>query len=130
MTITINDREYGLQWGLGAIELFCDQMNCDVDDIDLAVGSAKAIERMKAICVLTTCAMQNWCELNGLPFDLTYRQFQVWITEQPQETANNIIEDWKKSMYFGKTIGEHLFGGVAITETTAKKNKKPASAKP
>lgn len=130
MTIKINGKEYGLQWGLGAIELYCDQMNCDVDDLELAIGSPKSIDRTKAICLLTTCAIQNWCELNGVTFDITYRKFQDWLTEQPQETANNIIEDWKKSMYFGKTIGEHLFGEVATNGEQPKKKLKQASVKP
>jgi hypothetical protein len=130
MKITINGKEYGLQWGLGAIELYCDHVGCDVDDLELAIGSSKSIDRTKAICTLTTCAIQNWCELNDITFDVTYRKFQAWLNEQPQETANDIITDWKKSMYFGKTIGEHLFGEIAGVAPAGKGKKKQPSVKP
>lgn len=124
MKITIKDREYGLSWGLGAIELYCDRMNCDIDDLELAIGSSKSIDRTKAICNLTICAMQNWAELHEIEFNISYREFQEWLNIQPQDTANNIIEDWKKSMYFGKTIGEHLFGEIAEATPVGKPNKK------
>lgn len=130
MKIEINGKEYGLQWGLGAVEIYCDNMGCDVDGLDKAIASEKQIERQKAITTLILAAIQNECELNGQPFDINYRQLQKWLTDAPQDTFNNIIEDWKKSMYYGKTIGEWYFGEVS-TETSqpAQKKRKSASVK-
>lgn len=110
MKININGNEYGLCWGIGAIEIYCDTMNCDIDGLDKAVISEKEIEKLKAINILVLSAIQNWCELNDVEFDLTYRKFQQWLSDAPQQTANSIMNDWKASKYMGKTIGEYYFG--------------------
>lgn len=121
MKLTINGKEYGLQWGLGAIEIFCDTHNCDVEGIEAAITSTRAIDKLKAINNLTLSAIQNWCELNNIDFNLNYRQFQNWLSDQPQETGNNIIADWKRSRINGKTIGEFYFGELPSETTTKKK---------
>lgn len=124
MKLTINGKEYGLQWGLGAIEIYCDTMNCDIAGLDQAIVSERLIDKLKAINTLTLAAIQNWCELKDIDFDLNYRSFQSWVSEQPQEIANQIIDDWKASKYLGKTIGEYYFGELP-PETTTKKKKQP-----
>lgn len=120
MQIKINDKEYGFEWGLGAIEIFCDNNNCDVSDIDAKITSERQIEQQRAINGLFLAAIQNWCELNWEDFDLTYRQLQVAISVMPQKRYNEIIADWKRSQYYGRTIAEYYFGEIP-EETTSKK---------
>lgn len=129
MKLTIKNKEYQLEWGMGAIEIYCDMRDCDIDDIDTHLGSAKLIHQMKAINMLTLAALKNGCE-NQKPrqeFDLDYSEFLLWMDKQPQEVRDSIIEDWKKSYYFGKTVAEYIFG--EIPESDLKVKKKIASAK-
>lgn len=121
MKLTINGKEYGLQWGMGAIEIFCDTMDCDVDGLEKAISSERAIDKLKAINTLSLAAIQNWCELNDVDFDLNYRQFQNWLSDQPQDIGNNIIADWKASRIAGKTIGEYYFGELPPDSELKKK---------
>lgn len=127
MKLKINQKEYGLQWGMGAIEIFCDTMDCDIDGLEKAITSEKSIDKLKAINNLSLAAIQNWCELNNVDFDLSYRQFQNWLSDQPQETGNSIIENWKASKIAGKTIAEYYFG--ELPPDTDIKKKQPRSGK-
>jgi hypothetical protein len=129
MKISINDKEYGLSWGLGAIEIYCDKHDCDLEDIDLHIGSIKAIDRLKALNNLTLAAMQNYAEINGLEFAMGYRDFQEWLNDQPQTIGDAIINDWKASKLMGKTIAEYYFGEVPEASEPVKPKKKSASAK-
>ncbi len=126
MKLTINGIEYGLQWGMGAIEIYCDKMNCDIGGLDAAIMSDRVIDKLKAINTLTLAAIQNWCELNDVDFNLNYREFQNWISDQPQDTGNKIIEDWKATKFMGRTIAEHYFGEIP-PETDLKKKKRPSA---
>lgn len=96
MNLKINDKEYPLQFGLGAVELYCEKMDCDIDDIDTHVFSEKTITQIKALNTMALCALQNGCEIAGIPFNLTYRQFQLWLQDQPQEIATDIMNEWIK----------------------------------
>lgn len=128
MKIEINGKEYGFQWGMGAVEIYCDMMGCDVDGLGLGLMAETEIKRQKSITTLVLAAIQNWCELNSIDFDLNYRKLQAWLSDQQQGVADTIIADWKKSMYYGKTIGEWYFGEVPTEEAkpSQKKRKSPS----
>jgi len=128
MKLKIEGAEYGLQWGMGAIEIYCDRIGCDVDGLDKAIFSDKEIEKQKAITTLILAAIQNYCELHEIEFDLTYRKLQQWLSDAPQNTFNEIINDWKKTMYLGKTIGEWYFG-EAPADVPKKKSASVKSSK-
>lgn len=119
MNLTINNKEYGLQWGMGAIELYCDAMNCDIDGIDMVTTVCR--EQPKAIVTLILSALRNYAELHNQTLDVSYRQLQVWLDESEQKTFNEIMENFKNSKYFGKTIAEYLFGQVADPTPSLKK---------
>lgn len=119
MKLTINDKEYGLQWGMGAIEIYCDSMNCDIEGIDMVTTQGR--NQPKAIVTLILAALQNYAELNNEPFNINYRQLQFWLSEAKQETFKEIMEDFKASKYFGRTIAEYLFGETPDPTPTIKK---------
>jgi len=120
MKLKIEGTEYGLQWGMGAIEIYCDRMGCDVDGLDKAIFSDKEIEKQKAITTLILAAIQNYCELHEIEFNLSYRKLQQYLSDAPQNTFNEIINDWKKTMYLGKTIGEWYFGEAPVDDPKKK----------
>lgn len=120
MKLLINDKEYGLQWGMGAIELYCDAMDCDVDGLDMVTTVGR--NQNRAIVTLILASIQNYSELNGTIFDITYRQLQAWLDEAPQETFKSIMEDFKASKYLGKTVAEYIFGTIPQDAPVKKKS--------
>ena len=119
MNITINGNEYQLQWGMGAIELYCEKMDCDIDGLSLIDNAPSQKESAKAIVTLVLSAIQNGCELAGNPFAVTYRQLQAAFDEMPQDEFKLILDDFTKSKYLGKTILEHL--SASVVESDKKK---------
>ena len=129
MQITINNKPYGLSWGLGAIEIYCDKMGCGMEGLDLvfAARPEQALLKSKALVNLILAALQNSAELENKEFDVTYRQLQAWIDEAPQALFQSVMKDFETSKYFGKTIGEYL--GIQAEEVPATSKKKSHSAK-
>jgi len=127
MNLEIKGNKYPLVWGMGAIEEYCDMLDCDITDIDAHLTSDKVITKIKAMNSLTFCALKNGCENNypKIDFDITMHDLRVWLDVQPQEIANSIIEDWKKSYYFGKTIAEYFFGEIPEDKDKRVSKKKP-----
>lgn len=126
MNLTINEKEYPLQWGMGAIEMFCDTLDCEITDIDKALFPGK--EQIKYLTTLIHCALKNGAEKESVydDFEISYRQLQKFLDEAPQETMTDIINDFKKSKYFGKTIANYLFGEMDESEEEAGKKKLPS----
>lgn len=130
MKLKIKGKEYQLEWGMRAIEIYCDKMDCDIDDIDIHLASTKLIDQMRAINNLTLAAIQNGCE-NSSPkveFDVSYNDYLSFLDNNPEDTSTKIIEDWKQSYFFGKKVAEHFFGQVEETDSK-KPKKKIASVK-
>lgn len=121
MQITIKDKKYDLSWGMGAIELYCDSMDCDIDGLIYIDDNTNLKRKQKAITVLILAAIQNGCELGDIPFDVSYRQMQQALSDMDQLIFNAIIEDFIKSRYFGKTVSEYFFGIVPATGEPVKK---------
>lgn len=107
MKIVINDIEYGLQWGMGALEIYCDAMRCDIDGLDKVFLVNK--EQNKAIVSLILAAVQNYSELNDEPLTLSVRQLQAWLDEDAKNLPE-VLDDFKNSKYLGRTISEYLLG--------------------
>lgn len=131
MKLEIKGKEYQLEWGMRAIEIYCDQMDCDIDDIDDHLASTRLIDKMRAINKLTLAAIQNGCENSNpkIDFDVTYNDLLSFLDKNPQgTTTDDIISDWKQSYFFGKTVAEHFFGQVEETDSK-KPKKKIASVK-
>lgn len=112
MNITVNSKEYPLHWGMGCIQIYCDTMECDIDGLSLIDSAPTEIKKIQAITTLILSAVQNGCEINRVPFDITYRDLQVSLDEMPQDEFTSIMTDFTKSKYLGKTIEEHLLGDV------------------
>lgn len=137
MNLIINDKEYPLQFGLGAVELYCDMMDCDIDDIDVHLGSPKMIQQLKAINTLTLCALKNGCKTAkpvrlefpfDKDFDVAYGEFQNWLDVQPQTTAKDIISEWRDSSTLGVKVSDYYFNEV-VPEEDSKTVKKTAKKK-
>lgn len=117
MKLTINEKEFPLQWGFGAIEMFCDTLDCEVADIDKAFTPGK--DQIRFLTTLIHCALKNGADVENYfdAFEVSYRQLQKFLDDAPQDTVANIIEDFKKSKYLGKTVAVHMFGELEEAET-------------
>lgn len=108
----------GLIWGLGAYEIFEDRTGIDKDRMHLGFLSGD----QKIMTNLVYAAIQNWCETLTDPVEVpfSYRQFQSWLSDAPQEAAADIIRDYEKSTLYGKTMEEYY---LSILEKLSDSNK-------
>lgn len=122
MKLTINGKEYGLQWGMGALEIYMDTMGFTAvaDALDTVMMPNKDQDR--ATLNLFMGALQNYAEINELPFDLTYRKLQAWLDESDEGTVQAISKDFFQSKYLGRTMYDHF--GIVETPSTEPEKKK------
>ena len=126
MQIIINDKEYPLHWGMGALEIYCDIMECDLDGLGMIDDQAKPLQMQKAIVTLIYAGIKNGCEVNEVPFDLSMPKLRVYLDDLAQDKFKAIMDDFADSKYLGKTLRQHLYGDVVVDEPN---NKKKAKAK-
>lgn len=128
MQITINDKKYTLQWGMGAIEIFCDIMGCDMEALAL-IGTGTLIEQTKTLTTLIFSAVRNGLEIEGKDIDVNYRQLQLALDKMPQSEFQDIMKDFENSQYMGISLRQFLYGDLP-EESNDKKKKAKASKLP
>lgn len=133
MKVTINEKEYGLQWGLGAIEIYTEAMEIATgtslgmeEALDLAIMKNK--DQFKALINLALAGFQNYAEINDLSFDLNYRKLQAWVSDADQAEWDAVIDNFKKSRFLGRTVEEAL-GMLPVAEGAGKAKKKSSLGK-
>ncbi len=119
MEITVQGKNYPLQWGMGAIEIYCDMLECGIEGLSM-VDSGTPLEMQKAISTLIFAAAKNGCDVYDIPFDLTMPKLKARLDEMEQEKFAEIMADFTNSKYLGKTRLEHLTDN--LSETDLKKN--------
>jgi hypothetical protein len=130
MNITIQDKEYPLQWGMGAIEIYCDLTGYEsIASLDRIFGVDEAgniisdIEQQKAFRTFVFAAIKNGCEVYKKVCDVNYYQVSAAIDEMEQETANLIVESFRASKLNGRTVGEILETAAnAVADSGQKKS--------
>jgi hypothetical protein len=122
MKIKINDKEYGLNWGFGAIRIACDLLDCDYEkmiEMVLGVGDYKVLERSKAISTFILAAIQNYANINNTDSDVSFYQVEAWRDTLEPGDQIKLNEDILKSHIMGKTYGSYL--GISTDATASKK---------
>lgn len=124
MKITLKDKDYQLEWGMGALEIYCDNMHCDLLGLDMVLVPNR--EQNKAVVTLIAAAIENGLALQEPPqeMDVTYRQLQKFLDDAPQATLTKIMEDFRKSKYFGVTMEDYLLSTMGEEEETSAPKKK------
>jgi len=125
MKLKIEGTEYGLQWGMGAIEIYCDKMDCDLEGLDKIITINR--HQAKAITSLILSAIENWCEINDITCNISYRKLQAFLSELDQSEYTAIMEDFSKSKYLGKTIRYYFSGEDEPVNTTTQKKSSPSA---
>lgn len=131
MKVIINDIEYGLEWGLGALELASDELDISQDMIIDSL-LLKSKEQQKTVVNLVLAGIRFWglCQTPVVPVSLTYWQLLKYASDAPQAEWDAIINDFLYSKIHGQTILEAI--GVnpeAEQVTTIAKKKSKVSAK-
>lgn len=130
MKLSINKKDYGLQWGMGAIRLFCDKMDCEFEqglEMILGGGTYTVLQRTKAVSTMVLCAIENYCRLNDETFDVTFFQIEDYRDNTSQEKFKLIMDDFTSSMILGNTISSYL--GIVPEENKEVSKKKSRSLK-
>lgn len=132
MKIKINDKEYGLSWGMGCLRLFCDEMGCDLEPgLEMIVGGGDhtGYQRSKSVTAIILAAIKNYAYINREPIpDVTIWELEAYRDNTPVDEFAKITEDFMGSMLQGRTINE-IFGRDVKSEATEKAKKKSVSAK-
>lgn len=117
LKIEIKGQEYnlGLSWGLGCFEIASKHL--DVDNADQVYWAA--LKDKSTFSRLVYSALQNNLELEDetamMPF--SYRQFQSWLSPQPQSLIDDIKSDFESDVYNDKTMKSHYDELVAAIES-------------
>lgn len=125
--VNIGGKKRGIQFGMGAIEIYCDTLGCDLEGLDWIFSGDKRM--LKAMPVLVFAGLTNYEELKdeGAEETFSVRKVQSWLDECTPEEYTQIIDIWKKSKYMGKTIEQYYFQSVeeeGTEETEKAKTKK------
>jgi hypothetical protein len=122
MKFNIGKKERGVQFGMGAIQIYCDEMDCDVEGLN-HILNPQGKRLFEAIGKIIFAGLSNYCNLNDEIIDFNVVQVQSWIDELPQEDYNAIMDVFKNSKMFGKSIQEH-FDSVNVASEGEETDKK------
>lgn len=122
MKINIGGQERGLQFGFGAVEIYCETMDCDLKGLDYIGTECK--EQPRAIGTIIYAALVNYADLNDELVDFSVRKVQLWLDELPQAGFEAIMEDFRKSKFLGKAIEQHFADSIDVEDDTTKSKKK------
>lgn len=125
MKFNIGNKERGVQFGMGAIQIYCDEMDCDVEGLN-HILDPNGKRLFEAIGKIVFAGLSNYCNLNDEAIDFNVAKVQSWIDELPQEDYNAIMGVFKNSKIFGKSIQDHFDAVSGVGEETADTSKKKA----
>lgn len=128
MKISINDKEYGLHWGFGAIRLFCDKMECEYEpamDMILGGGDYTILQRTKALSTMILCAIENYANIHNTDADVTFQQVEAFRDDTPKAEFQKVLDNFMDANIMGSTYRAYL-GISTEPATTASKKKSPS----
>jgi hypothetical protein len=123
MKITINEKEYGLVWGLAAIDRYCTMIGLEVEPAFDLVFKGQGIKQSVALAKFVSCAVESYSLLNHTDNDVSYEQILAEFDTQGIKLIQAILSDFLQSKLLGQTVSEFL--GLVVEET----NKVPGKTK-
>lgn len=123
MKITINEKEYGLVWGLAAIDRYCTMIDMEVEPAFDLVFKGQGIKQSVALAKFVSCAVESYSLLNHTDADVSYEQILAEFDNQGIKLIQGILSDFLQSKLLGQTVSEFL--GLVVEET----NKVPGKTK-
>lgn len=123
MKITINEKEYGLVWGLAAIDRYCTMIGMEVEPAFDLVFKGQGIKQSVALAKFVSCAVESYSLLNHTDNDVSYEQILAEFDTQGIKLIQAILSNFLQSKLLGQTVSEFL--GLIVEET----NKVPGKTK-
>lgn len=136
MQITIKGKNYGFNWGFGAILMASDVFEKDADylfNYSLLYGHDEngELDINKPTFVsheVAFGAIINWCHMNDVEVDFSYYQFINTYNDLDEDELKDIAKSYYKSKYNGRVV-EDIFKEIqakidAEKEATGVKPKK------
>lgn len=110
MLLTIEGKQYGLEWGMLAFENLEDKIDKSGAEIISIIIDEIAHGRDRTLRKLTYEAVKLWCRKEGVSCDLTEFDFANWLDREPQgsESVKHILESFHASWYQGKQINQWI----------------------
>lgn len=131
MKITINEKEYGLVWGIAAIDRYCTMMDMDIEPaLDLVFKKGSGVKQTIALAKFVSCAVDSYSIVNSLPVEnIPYEKILVEFDNQGPVFIQSIIQDFLASRLLGQSVSEFLGLVVETPKGDGKPKKKSAAPK-
>ncbi len=106
MLLTINDKQYGLEWGMLAFENLEDKLDKSGAEIIGVIIDEISRGRDRTLRMLAYEAIKLWCRKEGVVCDLSEYDFANWLDREVQgsENVKYISDSFNASWYQGKQI--------------------------
>jgi len=124
MTITINEQDYGIYWGLNTIDRFCDMVDMEMTEaFTLLMKADSGLKGTIVLAKFITCAIDTFALINDLPVPaIPYQKIIVEIDKKGADFTTPIVADFFKSYLYGKSVAELM--GIVLEETNKTETKK------
>lgn len=131
MKILINEKEYGIYWGLNTIDAFCEMVDMEMTDaLTLLMQQDSGVKGTIVLAKFITCAVNTYAMINEqpLPF-IPHQKIIVEIDKKGPDFTTPIVNDFFKSYLYGKSVAELM--GIVLKETnkSAEKPKKKSGSR-
>lgn len=115
MKVVIEGKEYGFEWGLGALQIASDELDVSQEMI-LDSVFLKSREQQKTIVNLVLAGIKFWGLVQSpvVEVELTYWQLLKFASDAPQSDWDAILNDFLQSKLHGQTVLEAL--GLDVVE--------------
>jgi len=123
MKITINEKEYGIIWGIAAIDRYCTLMDMEIEPaFDLLFkDEEKGIKQTIALAKFVSCAIESYSVVHGISDEASYEKILVEFDNQGLPLIQAILTDFLNSRLMGQTVSEFLNLVTVVEEGSPKK---------
>lgn len=129
MKILINEQEFGLIWGIAAIDRYCTLMNMEIEPaLDLVFKQGSGIQQTIALAKFVSCAIESYSILNNTADEVSYEKVLSEFDNQGMPLIKAILADFLASKLLGQTVSEFLNLVVDETNKSTGKPKKKQTA--
>lgn len=125
MKLKIKDKEYGLNWGLGAFSIVMEEMDLSIEEIIARFSEHKVNTALTYSALLNAYRVQLDDDYATLEFGKTY--FASWLEEQSQEIGDEILKSFLNWTTHSKSWADKLGIDIEKLFPAEKDEKKKAT---
>lgn len=116
MKLTIKGKEYGLHFGLGAMEMSADIFERDPGEVfaNSIVLADDTMDKMDISKEFVFGALLNWCDENDVKYEGTYGNFRNAFNDLTADVKKELLALYRKSIHNGRVV-EDIFDEIIAT---------------